>query len=594
MVASGMTAGRSPVARTGPGAWAGRAAGCALLMAALGGCALSGPETADSDPGPAPAVSATGSYLVGRTAYRRGDIDAASIGLAQAADADPANSALTHRLFLVRLEQGRVEDAVVLARRLHGSSANTAQLPLVLVTLGLEQVRIGNWHTAVARFDAMAGSQMGMILKHLLAGWALAGAGDWAGADARLSGLARLAGMEGLSLLHRGYARILAGAPVEGRDLLARAMELDPRPSLRLRLAMALALASQGEVDAAREALAPTPADGVGTGTLHALLDRAAAGLPAPGRVTRPVDGMAEALFDVASALRRHERTRTAEYLRGQVLALAQLSRHMNPRFVPAALLSAQIHASRNDHDAAVEIYGAVPATSPYYGMSRLRAARSLFDADRVDEAIRLLEDIGAERPRDPTPWAQIGDMHRRQRQWEEAVTAYAEALDRVDAPAEPDWKLFYYHAVALERADRWPEAEASFLRALDLSPDQAHVLNYLGYTWTELGVRLDEAERMLRRAVALEPEDGYIIDSLGWVLLRTGRVEQAVPLLEQAVRLQPADATINDHLGDAYWRAGRREEAVYQWNRADGLDPEPEQREEIRAKIRDGLPDGA
>ena len=572
---------------------------------------MSDPETAGPGPDPTEAVSTAGSYLVGQTAYRQGDIDVASVNFDRALKADPGNISLTHRLFMVRLEQGRIEDAVRLARLIAATPANAARLPLVVVTLGLDHAVNGEWEQAVARFDTLAGNQVSLILKHLLSGWALAGSGDWAGADTRLSDVARETRVVGLSLLHRAYARVLAGNPEEGRHLLARAMDLDPRPTLRLRLAMAVLLATLNRDDAARAALALTGNDGVHAETLHTLLERAREGRPVAGQVTTAIHGMAEALFDVAGALQRiehsrsadrpkaaagarqrHERSRSADRLHSQVLALAQLSRFLNPRFVPAGLLAAQILAARDNHDAAVEVYTAVPVTSPYRDMSRLRAARALFNADRAEEAVELLEQMGAERPGNPAPWAQIGDLHRMQQQWDRAAVAYTEAIDRVAVPTGPDWTLFYYRGVALERSDRWPEAEASFLRALDLSPDQPYILNYLGYSWTELGVRLEEAERMIRRANELEPENGYIIDSLGWILLQTGRVGQAVPLLEHAVRLLPADATINDHLGDAYWRAGRRDEAVYQWNRADGLDPEPDQREEIRAKIRNGLPD--
>ncbi len=587
-----MVTGRSPCVRGRLREASGRTVGCVLLLAALAGCVVSGPQTVGPGPDPMDAVSTAGSYLIGRTAYRHGDIDAASVNYGRALKADPGNVSLTHRLFMVRLEQGRIEDAIGLARLISATPASAVRLPLVAVTLGLDHAANGDWEQAIAQFETLAGNQVSLILKHLLAGWALAGSGDWAGADARLSDLARNTGIEGLSLLHRGYARVLAGNPEEGRRLLARTMDLDPRPTLRLRLAMAVLLATAHRDDAARAALALTGDDGVHAETLHALLGRARKGEPVDGQVSTAIQGMAEALFDVASALQRIERPRSADRLHGQVLALARLSRFLNPRFVPASLLVAQILAARDDHGAAVEVYTAVPATSAYHDLSRLRAARALFNADRADEAIALLEQMGAERPGDPAPWAQIGDLHRRQRQWDLAAAAYSEALDRVGMPTGPDWSLFYYRGVVLERAGRWTEAEASFLRALELSPDQAHVLNYLGYTWTELGVRLDEAERMIRRANELDPTDGYIIDSLGWILLRTGRVKQAVPLLEHAVRLLPADVTINEHLGDAYWRAGRREEAVYQWKRANALDPELDQREEIRAKIRDGLPD--
>ena len=118
--------------------------------------------------------------------------------------------------------------------------------------------------------------------------------------------------------------------------------------------------------------------------------------------------------------------------------------------------------------------------------------------------------------------------------------------------------------------------AEADLLRALELSPEQPYVLNYLGYTWAEQGKNLDRAKAMLLRATELRPQDGNIADSLGWVLFRLGDLPGAVTWLEKAVELESRNSVMNDHLGDAYWAAGRQREARFQWRRAATLEPEP------------------
>jgi tetratricopeptide (TPR) repeat protein len=125
---------------------------------------------------------------------------------------------------------------------------------------------------------------------------------------------------------------------------------------------------------------------------------------------------------------------------------------------------------------------------------------------------------------------------------------------------------------------------------ALELSPDQPLVLNYLGYSWVDQHINLDEGMRMIRRAVEQRTDDGYIVDSLGWAYYRMGDFENAVKYLEQAVELKPEDPTINDHLGDAYWRVGRRLEAGFQWAHARDLKPEPDELEKILEKIKSGL----
>src|SRR5207247_1682915 len=81
--------------------------------------------------------------------------------------------------------------------------------------------------------------------------------------------------------------------------------------------------------------------------------------------------------------------------------------------------------------------------------------------------------------------------------------------------------------------------------------------LNYLGYTYAEMGVRLDEAEKLIRRALEIEPDDGFYVDSLGWVYYQRGDYRRAVEHLERAVELAGDDPTVAEHLGDAYSRAG-------------------------------------
>jgi Flp pilus assembly protein TadD len=114
--------------------------------------------------------------------------------------------------------------------------------------------------------------------------------------------------------------------------------------------------------------------------------------------------------------------------------------------------------------------------------------------------------------------------------------------------------------------------------------------MNYLGYSWTDQGINLDRAEALIEKAAVLLPSDGYIVDSLGWIKYRRGRFDEAVTHLERAAELRPTDPVINDHLGDAYWHAGRRNEARFQWRRAQLFDPDPELRERLQTKLRDGL----
>lgn len=562
------------------------AAALAALLFGLAGCAGTGgtaadpPAAASSEEAEAPATGA-GGYLAARQAYKGDDLDTAAAHYRIALGEDPDNPALIRRAFLARLEIGDAATAAALAER---GLATGAVAPFMHLSLGVERARLGDWDGAADFFLLLPRSRLGLVLRPMLAGWTAAGRGDAAGTGHAFARVAAMPGFEALALLHAAHAAALRGdaaaAGAAFRDVLART----PNPPPRLRLAAAAWLASERRMEEARRALGPPSRRGPNPEAAVAMLDRAAAGEPVPELVSSAADGAAEALFDLASAMQR-ERSRSA------AMALARLALRLRPDFPLARLLVGEILDGRGRHAEAAAMYEAVPRASPYGAMARLRAAASLRGLGRTGEAAAMLAALAGERSEDPVPWIRLGDLRRGDKNWGEAIAAYDRAEARIGAPGPEDWRLFYTRGIALERAKDWERAERDFLKALELSPDQPYVMNYLGYSWTEQGVNLERAERLIEKAVELRPDDGYILDSLGWVLFRTGRFHEAVPKLERAVRLRPNDPTINDHLGDAYWRVGRRIEAGFQWRRALAMDPEAELLSAIEEKLERGLP---
>ena len=174
---------------------------------------------------------------------------------------------------------------------------------------------------------------------------------------------------------------------------------------------------------------------------------------------------------------------------------------------------------------------------------------------------------------------------------WEEAIERLTRA---VDLETEGTHALFYLGR-ALEEASRESPGGGYFERAVDcfrqliaLRPDDAYVLNYLGYSFAERGVHLEEAVELLTRAVAIEPDNGAFFDSLGWAYYRLGELEEAERYLTRA--LQEMDdheseeqAVILDHAGNIADALGKRDEAVHHWQRALDLTPE---NEEVREKL--------
>lgn len=157
-------------------------------------------------------------------------------------------------------------------------------------------------------------------------------------------------------------------------------------------------------------------------------------------------------------------------------------------------------------------------------------------------------------------------------------MDSHEEAIDvftSLAAAAEDDPLPHYYLALAHDALDNFAATEAHLQAYLALRPDDAEVLNFLGYLYAEKDVKLDEAGRLLDRALAIDPGNPYYLDSLGWVYYRKGKAEKAIELIQRAIyAMDSDDAELRDHLGDAYLLKGDTKRAVAEWERARRLDP--------------------
>lgn len=543
-----------------------------LAIALLSACAAAeGDAAARFTPSPS---NAFGAYLAGRFATSISDTRTAADSLLAALRADPDEPEVIQRAFIATLLDGRPE-AARLARRLPDN-------PLAVMLLAGTDAQAGRWDRAEQRIRALPRQGASQLLQPLLLAWTLQGKGQTEAALALLRPLAEGGRLRPLYALHAAMICDLADRGREAERFVRIAIGGDQPPTLRLVQIAGGILARVGKPEEADRLL-----ESLGRGQEDLLLPttpEARRAFLATRAVAAPVEGMAEAHLALAGSLRGQGASEFA-------LALTRLALRLRPGFPPALLLAADALQDAEQYEAALAMLDAVPAGDPLSGAAELRRAALLDRMDRPEEAAAVFRAIAAAYPRAAQPHARLGDMFRARSRWEEAAAAYDEAIRRVPEPTAAHWPLFYSRGIALERAGRWPAAEADFRRALELSPDQPYVLNYLGYTWVERGEHLQEARRMLERAVALRPQDGNIADSLGWALYKLGDLQGAIRWLERAVELEPRNSVINDHLGDAYWRAGRQREAQFQWRRALALGPEGDEGPRIEAKIRNGLP---
>jgi tetratricopeptide (TPR) repeat protein len=189
--------------------------------------------------------------------------------------------------------------------------------------------------------------------------------------------------------------------------------------------------------------------------------------------------------------------------------------------------------------------------------------ASVLADAGKIDAAAAELRALPREHQRETDiALAQIYDKGKR---WQDMGKALDDA-EKISQTNDEKETVLFMRGAMYERMKRYDAAEAEFRKVLDLNPENASALNYLGYMLADRDVKLEEAAQLVKKALDLEPDNGAYLDSLGWVYFRQGKLDDAAGLLIRALDRIGQDATVHDHLGDVYFKLGKTREAISQW----------------------------
>ena len=124
------------------------------------------------------------------------------------------------------------------------------------------------------------------------------------------------------------------------------------------------------------------------------------------------------------------------------------------------------------------------------------------------------------------------------------------------------DTLLRYAQALIYQKQGRIRRAVSTLRDLTEENPNDAGLLNALGYLMTDQGRQHQEARAYIQKALAMEPDNPAIIDSMGWVLFRLGQYKAALGYLERAYRLFP-DPEVAAHLVDAYWVENKKNQAL-------------------------------
>lgn len=234
-----------------------------------------------------------------------------------------------------------------------------------------------------------------------------------------------------------------------------------------------------------------------------------------------------------------------------------------------AAMQLGRLEEARKRWDKAISYYSRV--TSGIQSLDAVtRRASVMGRAGQLDEAQGLMRQLRENFPQLATRfYLAEGEMLLGAEANERALAMYAKALE--EFPDDAD--LLYGRSLVYERLAQVKPAEDDLRAILKLNAEDSRAMNALGYMLVVHTSRLDEARQLITRALELTPDDAAVIDSLGWVEFREGNHRAARTLLEKAFGKVP-DPEIAAHLGEVLWVLGEKDRARAIWEAALTRDP--------------------
>ncbi len=519
--------------------------------------------------------SNAGNFLAARQALYFNDIDQSANFFLETLRDDSDNADLLRQTFMTQYHQGNISEAAALGRQmeqLNISSAFSAE-PATAIA-----IRDQDWQAVMVLADTMSEHSPSRQLAALIKAWALVATGQ---GDAGITHLTKIQsdGEEtGTSpdLFVELNTALMAEHLGQTDEAARRGLQLINTPMSPLSaLHLAELLARNGELEAAEKLIDVRLNANFNRSAISESLTLEAQNGP-PSLRTNIVRGIID--FSLLAQGQSKQKI---------LAARLQLARFLDSSSDVAHLLLAQQQIKSLNYRQAIDNLSAISGDGPLGQPAMIALSDIANENQQFSKAVSILQQAIAINPEDGYLYKLLGDSHRRNADYEDSQDAYETAYEKGYNTSDLHRNL----GVTLERLDQTRAAEKHLKLALEMNPDDAFALNYLGYWWADQGHNLEEAITLIERAVKLRPNSGYFVDSLGWVHFRLGDAETAVKFLEQATVLEPADSEITGHLGDVYWYLGRRDEARFKWRLAISLAETEIERDKFRKRIQTGLP---
>ena len=235
-----------------------------------------------------------------------------------------------------------------------------------------------------------------------------------------------------------------------------------------------------------------------------------------------------------------------------------------------ARLYLAELLRSQQRYEEATPLLRQIQSEQHYLD-AQIALAKIIGERHSIDDAIRYLQNIDVYTKEDAIQVVLEQEyLLRDADQIDRALDLLNNALKRW--PDHPN--LLYNRGLLAAQHNYLDIVERDMRRLIELEPDNAHAYNTLGYTLADQTDRYEEALELIAKALEFLPDDAFILDSMGWVHYRMGNHALALEFLERALSIRQ-DAEISAHLGEVLWISGQQSRAQEVWEEGIRLYPD-------------------
>jgi len=240
------------------------------------------------------------------------------------------------------------------------------------------------------------------------------------------------------------------------------------------------------------------------------------------------------------------------------------------------------VYEEINRPELAVLHYQKIPPTSTYFAEAVVHSAHMVKTQGNLGGAIEIVEKALKQQDDLPQLYAYYATLLDEAKSYKKAASMLTAAVQKYPANTQ----LRFFLGTMDDRLGDTKGTINEMNKVLEQDKDHVQALNYLAYTYAEMGKNLDEATDLAHRALELQPNDGYILDTIGWIHFKKGEIEEAIKFLEAAHKAKSDESIIAEHLGDAYLRHQMWQKAQKMYQRAAELEQDRDHSRKIMEKI--------